>query len=245
MAAKRRPGERQRQEGQLRKGPRQRKGEKFEGPRLGPEGGLQSLEGVEGGPAKEVTAEGGETNSGGLASAVPSGPVVWTNTGIFRMLLGHCRSLSEIGRALAWVVFNVPQHGTEGEAVSALRMVVLGRLKVATAVHRPRGPRPRGLFPLPLGEVSHVQEEARQATAEDFCSPGRTKVTGDAAWKALNILALNGLAGYGRAGTRKAGTQMQQLAMKAMQNTCRHALREDLELERSSKAAEKELASNL
>ena len=174
--------------------------------------------------------------------AVPSGPVVWSNTGVFRLLLGCCRSLSEIGRALAWVVFNVPQYGSEGEAVAALRMVVLGRSRVATAVHRPRGLRPRGLFPLPLGEVSHVQDEALKATAEDFCSPDRPKVTGDAAWKALNILALNGLAGYGRASTGKAGSQMQQLAMKAVQNTCSHALREEFELERSSKAAEKELA---
>jgi hypothetical protein len=109
------------------------------------------MEGIEGGSAQEVMEDGVTQNTGGLAMAVPSGPVVWSNTGVFRLLLGRCRSLSEIGRALAWVVFNVPQYGSEGEAVAALRMVVLGRSRVATAVHRPRGLRPRGLFPLPLG----------------------------------------------------------------------------------------------
>ena len=244
-----RPGEGEERRSRERPGKRQR--QRREGERLGKQRREQSMEGEQGRSAKEIEEKvdkevlpmhGAEGQSLGLAKAVPSAVVTWKGTAIFKQVLGRCATLDEVGRALAWALFNCPGDGITDAAVRSVSMVVRGRQKAVVAMHRGPGKRHRSLFPLPLGILSQVREQAQRCGLEEFSNPHFAGITGAQVWQALSVGALNGLAGFDRAPSGGRGTERQKKAVENLGHVVQHALKQPFVLDRSAAAAEKELS---
>ena len=178
----------------------------------------------------------------GLAEAVPSAVVTWRGTAVFRRILGRCSTLDEVGRALAWVLFNCPGDGTIDAAVRSVSLVVRGRQKAVVAMHRGPGKRHRSLFPMPLGTLGRVKDLAQQNGLEEFSRPHFAGLSGVEIWQALSLGALNGLAGHDRAPRSGRGTDRQKKAVENLGQVVQHALEQPFVLDRSAAEAEKELS---
>ena len=177
-----------------------------------------------------------------LTQAAPPSAFRWNNAGVFKFVLEHCRSLEDVGRAMLWVVFNLPAESVDAGVVNSLRLVVQGRLKVVPAMHRDRGKRSRSLFPMPSPCLSYLRDEAVKQPPEVFCRSHFVTIPGEDVWVALSILELNWLAGFGRAGFKGKGTEKQRQAHAVMRKSVQQALASGVTLNRSSGEAEKELA---
>ncbi|CAL1145132.1 unnamed protein product [Cladocopium goreaui] len=174
--------------------------------------------------------------------AVPSAVVTWKGTAIFKQVLGRCTTLDEVGRALAWVLFNCPGEGITDAAVRSVSMVVRGRQKAVVAMHRGPGKHHRSLFPMPLGTLSHVREQVQRCGLDEFSDPHFAGIAGTQVWQALSLGALNGLAGFDRAPSGGRGTERQKKAVENLGHMVQHALKQPFVLDRSAAAAEKELS---
>ena len=213
--------------------------------------GEQPVEREQGGSNKEVKEALDELVSqlartehpnGGLANAVPEPGQIWTGTEVFKQILGQCCRMDTAGRALAWAVFNCPDSDTGGHALKSLQLIVRGRLKAVNAMHRAHGLRSRALFPMPLGRLQYVKEQAQRCGLAEFCDPHFVSVTDIDVWETLSLGALNGLAGFDRAGHSGKSTQKQMEALENFGRAAQYVLQQDFELERSGKEAEKELS---
>eukprot|EP00435_Cladocopium_sp_Y103_P073020 s225_g42.t1 len=78
--------------------------------------GEQPLEGFKEGSAEEVKRSEGPAGpevdrcmTERLAKAARLVGMSWSNRGVFKFLLSHCSSLEQAGRAMAWVMLNVPE----------------------------------------------------------------------------------------------------------------------------------------
>ena len=135
----------------------------------------------------------------GLGKPVPLPQGLEKGVTLLRLLPRKCRTFDEAGRALVWVFFNFDRLEAEREVPAALRAVVLGLIRQASAMHRGRFKRGRPLFPLPLGDLHKVKSAAERAAFEDFCTPHFAGLTPLEVWTTLAVIGLNGGAGCGRA----------------------------------------------
>eukprot|EP00438_Fugacium_kawagutii_P036840 Skav204450 [mRNA] locus=scaffold1298:250701:254168:+ [translate_table: standard] len=160
-----------------------------------------------------------------------------------RMVLQRCTSLVEVGAAMLWTMLCLPRLGATGQANSELEIVMEGIGKKLSAVHRGAKHKSGSLFPLPLGEVSFLKEEAMRVSFEDFIAAKREVTAAQDVWTALSILALNGAAGFNRAASTAGGNAAQQRAVRSLRACVTRTLSRDFNLQRTPASAEKELSS--
>lgn len=197
------------------------------------------------GPLEGLPNSLSKTGVSRLAEAGLLPPGLEKGTMFLRLVAGRCSSFDSIGRAILWMIFNLPKLETETEVSELLRVMVVGKLAPLTAVHRGFTTRCRPLLPLPLGELSKLQDWAKQATLDEFCTPHFAEVTAVEIWTGLTLLGLNSAAGYGRAAIKARPSLAQSRAVSAIAiaASIKRVLDDDLRLERSPAEAEKELAA--
>eukprot|EP00435_Cladocopium_sp_Y103_P066273 s1586_g28.t1 len=161
----------------------------------------------------------------------------------FRLIAAKCSSLDELGRAMAWILFNFDRMEQEREVSATVRQMVIGKLKTTNAMHRSGPQRIRSLFPLPLGCVSKVLEAAQLSALDDFCRPQFAGLTAADVWTSLGVLGVNGTAGCGRASSTRVGTISQKMAVDSIRQSTNSVLSHDARLDRTPEQAEKELSS--
>lgn len=152
-------------------------------------------------------------------------------------------SLSSIGGALAWLVFNRPRLEDEDGITNALRWVVCGNEGCRLAMHRGRGERHRSLLPFSLGGFTSVCTLAGQISFEAFMERCTNSEFAVEVWTALCIVAINGIAGYGRRWILKEPTVGQKRATIAMKAGVERMLCNDVKIHRSYSEVEKEMSS--
>ena len=161
----------------------------------------------------------------------------------FYDLASWSSSLAKIGCALAWLVAN-RSYDVEREEISMLiDRVVLGSWRTTFAMQRGRSKTLRSPFPLPLGDVSPVYEEALKKSHENFCLMSSEAKVAEDAWVITTVSALNGLAGKSRAVNPGDGSKLQRRALAEIRASVKRMLAKDIELHRCSQDIEKELAS--
>ena len=241
-----------RREGQEGRWTRQRKRKAAgQGQVLGGKRRRECVEGQQGGPPEEdLAVSPGPVSQNSLqaagltaelAQAVLLPPGLEDGISMFGLLASRCTSLECIGRAIAWMLFNIPRLEMEGGLEPYAAQMIFGKAKVNFAMHRGPVPRHRPLFPLPLGELGKVKELARRAALDDFIRPHFADLAGCEVWTAVAVLGLNGVAGYGRAELQRRPTELQQRAIGCLRESINRVLSGDVTLERSAAAAEKEL----
>ena len=161
----------------------------------------------------------------------------------FYDLASWSSSLSKIGCALAWLVANRSYDVEREEICMLIDRVVLGSWRTTFAMQRGRSKTLRSPFPLPLGDVSPVYEEALKKSHENFCLMSSEAKVAEDAWVITTISALNGLAGKSRAVNPGDGSKLQRRALAEIRASVKRMLSKDIELHRCSQDIEKELAS--
>ena len=181
--------------------------------------------------------------SGRLDHALPLPRQFGDGVSMFRHLAGLCSNFDSTGRAMAWMLFNMPRLALEGELCTDASLMVFGKAKVNFAMHRGPVPRHRALFPLPLGDFDKIKQLAKHAVLDDFLSPHFAGLQAEEVWSALAVLGLNGAAGYGRADLCRRATELQKTALGCIRQSTKRVLSSKVHLERSAEAAEKELST--
>eukprot|EP00438_Fugacium_kawagutii_P027135 Skav225198 [mRNA] locus=scaffold3065:268759:273280:+ [translate_table: standard] len=156
---------------------------------------------------------------------------------------GQCSSLEAAGCAMAWLVFNLKHLEGAGLSSPALSTTVRGKSKRLTAMHRGGKRFARPLFPLPCPEASHLHDEARIYPMDVFCTDGVRGCGALKVWTALSVCAANGVAGFSRAPFEAKPTALQDRAIGSLQRTANKILASSVTLNRTTREAEKELAT--
>eukprot|EP00438_Fugacium_kawagutii_P026039 Skav215411 [mRNA] locus=scaffold356:146656:153836:- [translate_table: standard] len=158
-------------------------------------------------------------------------------------LASQCANLSNVGKALAWLLLSAKRLEKDGMGSGALTAAVLGREPTQNAMHRGRGHSPPPLFPLPEANVSNLHELCRVYGLRAFCSLPEEVFSGEDAWALVSKCAINGIAGKSRAVHESKPTKLQMRAGHSIRDGVKRMLTDPSTLDRSPKGAEKELSS--
>ena len=158
-------------------------------------------------------------------------------------LANYCRSLDQVGLALAWTFVNAATLDSEDHQESLLWKCLTGIADSLTAMRRERGRKHRSLFPLWAGVFSQMHEAAQRMSLKDFVQVFDQAEAGADAWELVSCCGVNGVAGFGRAPIWGRLTAAHKRAVGSIRKSITTMLVEPVSLERSAADAEKEIAS--
>ena len=186
-------------------------------------------------------------NDAGLAVSLgdfgPSPTVEMKPHEFLAAVAGYSQDFGLTGRALLWVFLRFPQLDRQMELSPVVRACFIGKSERIYAMHRGWTNRNRPLLPLPLDNVSLLEEKVMMTPLADFCRPHFAGLTDADIWTALSILAVNVCAGYGRASLRRRPSAAQLDAMHAVRRSVQRAMPGSPTICRTLDEAEKELST--
>eukprot|EP00438_Fugacium_kawagutii_P003316 Skav229330 [mRNA] locus=scaffold2917:69352:73753:- [translate_table: standard] len=155
----------------------------------------------------------------------------------------HCTSLSEVGRALWWLLVNAAAIPGTARSLASLQTIVETTVGKEFAMHRGWGIKSQSLFPIPLGDLSAVWRRAKAMELGAFCSCPEGADFDEDVWLALTLSAVSGVAGKNRAPRLGQPNALQQRAISSMRGSVKRTLANPAVLHRAPADAEKELSS--